>query len=82
MKFVFAFDELTPALQAAAVTKVAHLAVLRAEYCGEVWVEDSRALAERARFYVINRSCIWSVTFAHPPRVVPGTEFHPERRAA
>ena len=76
---IFSFSELSPEMQHAAVAKVSRLAVMRAAYCGEVWAESSRDLAERARFVVYRQrgeiAGIWEVRFARAPKVVPGTEY-------
>jgi len=80
MKRIRTFPELSPALQREAVAKVARLAELRAGYCGEIWTESSRALAEASRLVLCSGGrAIWEVRFAREPLVMPGTEF---RRAA
>ena len=75
---IFDFEDLSPAMQRKAVEKIARLAVLRAEYNGEVWLESSEELARAARFEVYRvqgeLAGIWAVRFARPPLVLPGTE--------
>ena len=76
---IFAFSDLSPEMQRAAVEKISRLAVLRAEYNGELWAESSRDLAQTARFEIYRVrgqiAGIWSVRFAREPLVVAGTEF-------
>lgn len=82
MKRIRSFHELAPCQQAEAIKRVARMAVMRAEYCGEVWVESATELAWHFRYYM-HRGCIWNVCFSKGmPTVVPGTEFRLDGRPA
>ena len=74
MQRIFTYAQLSPELQAAAVRRVAALALKRTESCGEVWADSALTIAQSARFHVFQGD-IWNVIFAEPPRLAVAAEW-------
>jgi len=75
MKRIYRFTELSADQQRAAIRHVAGIAARRAAYCGEVWTETGRELAELAKFTLTKTGEIWNAEFFRYPTVRPGTAF-------